>query len=325
MLLVEEPEAHLHPQLTMLLAEHLAKTTPGASAPQTLVTTHSPTLAANVPPNRVHVLFTDQERKKPCCNSVATAGMDENEQGELQRMMDITRATLYFAKAVILVEGISESLLIPVLAKRLGHNLAKEHVSVIPICGVAFETFKKLLDRHVLGIPVAVVSDADPRVMRGRDWNSDAAETDGAVFKLCDRMNKLLGIFNGHASVKVFHSKLTLEYDLAEAGDGNAAVMAAVWESCFVGTPGTFNMMKVIEAGNSRTDKALAAWRGICRADHSGSKAEFAHRLSAKLSEQQEGGQWTTAFVAPQYIVEAIEYVVKALNPPVMETGDTAQ
>jgi putative ATP-dependent endonuclease of OLD family len=129
----------------MLLAEYLATTPPGASSPQTLVTTHSPTLAANIPPSRVHVLFTDQQGKRPCCSSLARAGMDQKEQSELQRMMDITRATLYFAKAAILVEGISESLLIPVLANRLGHDLAKDHISVIPICGVAFETFKKIL------------------------------------------------------------------------------------------------------------------------------------------------------------------------------------
>lgn len=321
LLLVEEPEAHLHPQLTMLLAEYLAQTTPGTTTPQTLVTTHSPTLAANVPPNRVHVLFTDQPARKPCCNSLAKAGMDDKEQGELQRMMDVTRATLYFAKAVILVEGISESLLIPVLAARMGYDLSKEHVSVVPICGVAFETFKKMLNPSALGIPVAIVSDADPKVTRGTTWELDTVEADGASFKPCDRMKKLLGLFNGHASVKVFHSKVTLEYDLAEAGDGNAAVMAAAWESCFASTPGTFSTTRVTNAGASRADKAMAAWRGICRAEHSGSKAEFAHRLSAKLAEKNAGGQPVSTFEVPLYLKAAIEHVINALKPPVPTTG----
>lgn len=316
LLLVEEPEAHLHPQLTMLLADYLANDTPGTSTPQTLVTTHSPTLAASVPPSRVQVLFVDHVSRKPRCNSLANAGMDEKEQGELQRMMDITRATLYFAKAVILVEGITEALLVPVLAKRLGHNLAKLHISVIPICGVAFETFKKLLEPAVLGIPVAIVTDADPPVIRNASWEQDEPEKNGSSFKLSDRTTKLITIFSGHQSVKVFHSKLTLEYDLAEAGDENAAIMASVWEACFVGNPGTFNSTKVVAAGVDRGPKAMAVWRGICRAHHTGSKAEFAHRLAAKLVGVDGSGQCPSAFDIPDYLKKAIDYVVASVDPP---------
>jgi putative ATP-dependent endonuclease of OLD family len=324
LLLVEEPEAHLHPQLTMLLAEYLSSTTPGSTAPQTLVTTHSPTLAASVPPNQVHILFTDHRTKVQCCHSVAMAGMDYAEQAALQRMMDITRATLYFAKGLMLVEGISEALLIPVLAKRLGHDLSREHVSVIPVCGVAFATFKKLLDPAVHGIPVAIVSDADPSVIRGGSWEEDVPQAAGAVFMLSDRMSKLIELFDGHQTVKVVHSAVTLEYDLAAAGDDNAAVMAAAWESCFTRKPGTLNTDRVAEAGAERTAKALVVWRGICRADHSGSKAEFAHRLSAKLAERGPDGQFQTAFVVPEYIRLAVEHVITALRPPVVADGAAA-
>ena len=321
--LIEEPEAHLHPQLTMLLADYLANKTPGKSTPQTIVTTHSPTLAASVPPSRVHVLFTDPVTREVRCNSVAKAGMNEMEQGQLQRMLDITRATLYFAKAAILVEGISEALLIPVLAKRLGHDLAKLHISVIPICGVAFATFRKLLDPGVLGIPVAIVTDADPRVPTDAAWKDATPESANGSFKLSERTQKLVDIFREHQTVRVFCSKLTLEYDLAEAGCGNAMVMAEVWESCFVGTPGTFNRARVTEAGEIQEAKALAAWRGICRAEHSGSKAEFAHRLAANLSKQETDEQFTTVFDVPKYLQQAIEYVVGSVKPSVPLSGAT--
>jgi len=268
-----------------------------------------------VPPSRIHLLFTKPASDEPQCNSIAKANMNEKEEQALERMMDITRATLYFAKAVILVEGISESLLTPVLAKRLGHDLSKLHISVIPICGVAFETFKKLLNPKVLGIPVAIVTDADPPIMRGESWENDTPQHEEKAFSLSDRTKNLKDAFSNHDTVKVFHSELTLEYDLAKAGDENAKAMAQAWEECFMGNPGTFNQQRVAAARLSREEKALIAWRGICRSEHTGSKAAFAHRLAAILDEE-ENGTFSTQFEVPDYLKDSIMHVVNRVKPP---------
>jgi putative ATP-dependent endonuclease of OLD family len=249
--------------------------------------------------------------------------MSPKEERELQRMMDITRATLYFAKGALLVEGLSESLLVPVLARRLGHDLAKLHVSVIPICGVAFETFKKILDPSVFGIPVAMVTDSDAPIVEGPTWEADIPARSNGGFTISDRTAKLVSIFGQHSTVKVFHSQLTLEYDLAEAGDDNAVIMAEVWESCFDRCPGTFNVRRVTSAGSARRDKAIVAWRGICRASHSGSKAELSHRLAARLDGSDGSGSCPLRFVVPAYIKSAIEHVVAGVNPPAGTTGAT--
>jgi putative ATP-dependent endonuclease of OLD family len=319
LLLVEEPEAHLHPQLTMLLAEYLANKVPGGKIPQTIVTTHSPTLAASVPPSRVHVLFADSTTKEPRCNSIAKSGMDKTEEMALQRMLDISRATLYFAKGVILVEGICESLLLPILARRLEYDLFNLHISVIPICGVAFETFKKMLHPDALGIPAAIVTDADPPIERGETWEEDQPESENGAFRISDRTVGLLRLFYNNATVEVHHSQVTLEYDLAEAGDSNAAVMAEVWRDCFEGKPRTFTSERLSAAGSNRRDKALCAWRGICRAFHSGSKAEFAQRLAARLDQFGPDEKPVEVFEVPKYIKDAIDFVVgkvKAIAPP---------
>jgi putative ATP-dependent endonuclease of OLD family len=308
--LIEEPEAHLHPQLTLLLADYLSNKTPGSKTPQTIVTTHSPTLAAAVPPSRISVLFSNPETTDICCHGLSKARMSDKEQRELRRMMDITRATLYFAKGIILVEGISEALLIPTLAARLGHDLSKLHISVIPICGVDFETFHKVLDPAVMGIHVSVVTDSDPEVPTDVAWQEAMPKVENGQFLQSDRTKKVLSLFAGRPNIKVCCSQLTLEYDLAEAGDANGLVMGEVWESCFVGKPGTFNRNAVLQCG-SRQEKALAAWRGICRASHTGSKADFAHRLTESLSARQAETWTITGFEVPAYIRDAIEHVVK--------------
>jgi putative ATP-dependent endonuclease of OLD family len=230
--------------------------------------------------------------------------------------MDITRATIYFAKGAILVEGISEAILIPALAKRLSCDLSELHISVIPICGVAFKTFKKLLDPAAVGIPVAIVTDGDPTVSRGNSWSEDVPVKEGSAFEVCDRTSSLMTEFSTHPTVRIRHSQVTLEYDLAAAADDNALIMATTWEECFSAKPQTFNSELLASAGADREAKAMAAWRGLCRASHTGSKAELAQRLSAKLAEKDGRDSWKVPFGVPTYLEEAITYVAGSCSLP---------
>lgn len=296
-LLVEEPEAHLSPQHTVLLAAQLSQLV----IPQVLVSTHSPTFATQVLPSQVLMLHEKDGLQR--CHALKNTGMDKREERQLQRMLDITRATLYFAKGIILVEGISEALLLPELARLQGIELADRYVSVIPISGVSFGTFKKLFTTGKgLEVPVAIITDADPPIhseSRG-DWRSEVPQ----IGQHCPRLTRLRELFEGSQMVGIFRSQVTLEYDLAYASEKNAELMAKTWETTFSGTPSfTSSDLANLKSNDAR---ALQVWRHICRAPNSGSKADFAHMLAETLA--QMSSEDRASFAVPDYIVEAIQH-----------------
>ena len=166
LLLIEEPEAHLHPQLQVKFIkylESLASTLPNA---QIIVSTHSPVLASSVEINKlIHLSGT--------ADSIATTTIslknfeDPASEMYINRWMDITKSTMLFSRGIILVEGIAEALIIPKIAEvvlkkynqamqdaiHLASTLDEMGVSVININGINFKYFMKLLIKHV-PIPV---------------------------------------------------------------------------------------------------------------------------------------------------------------------------
>lgn len=115
-LLIEEPEAHLHPQLQVRLLKYIEETC-SRERIQAIVTTHSPVLASAASLSTV-IHLSGNGGDGPTAIRVDSCGLPDESKLFLSRWLDVTKSTLFFAKGVILVEGIAEAMLMPELAHR---------------------------------------------------------------------------------------------------------------------------------------------------------------------------------------------------------------
>ena len=114
-LLIEELEAHLHPQLQMKLISYLEGEAKDNDI-QVVITTHSPTIASSTSiKNIISMNIMDDKRIKAV--QLKSCHIEEKAEKFLNRWLDTTKSVLLFSKGVILVEGLAEALLIPKLAE----------------------------------------------------------------------------------------------------------------------------------------------------------------------------------------------------------------
>lgn len=157
--LIEEIEAHLHPQSQLNLIDFLDKQSKYLGF-QSIITSHSNSLTSKVDLNSLII----------CKDSKAYSlrkGETELSSGDyefLRRFLDNTKANLFFASGVIIVEGDAENLLIPTLAEYIGFSLHKHGVSIVNVGSTALLRYAKIFQRkngNGIGIKVSCVTDRD--------------------------------------------------------------------------------------------------------------------------------------------------------------------
>jgi putative ATP-dependent endonuclease of OLD family len=313
LLIIEEPEAHLHPQLQRILYLSLRR-----DDAQTFITTHSTHITSQAPLSSM-VVLTDDGTAATKSSLVKNKFLSEKEVKDLERYLDATRSTLLFARKVILVEGPAELFLLPPLIKKvLNINLDELGISMIPIHGAHFEVYAKLFSKDAIPKKCSIITDGDAQNIKEEDPLDPADEATlspvaatpatpaakPATATKPSRIDLLKGMVNDHLKVHIGETTLEMELTLP----GTLGMFAAACEE--LGSPRRAQFLKNLETelkgvtalNDGQLVKLKRAKDYVLSASKQYSKGRFAQVCSRHVDKANE---------LPGYIVEAVKWVAE--------------
>ena len=342
LLLIEEPEAHLHPQLQLRLMEFLEKKTAGNAPVQVIISTHSPNLSSKSDIQNLILMAKGSAFPLASNYTKLTAG----DYRFLRRFLDTTKANLFFARGVVVVEGDAENLLLPTFAKLLGRSFTQYGVSIVNVGSRGLFRYARIFQRSDAALPpvkVACISDRDvppdeakdyvPKTKRQQEQNLPKYESELQAAGKVDKHLNSLRQYDGGV-VKTFVSeRWTFEYDLALSGLGSELYKAISFAMKLKNSDRAFSDTERDEVFKEAAEEYAQFCQGVSAATTAARvyqplfEEDVSKAVTAQvLAELLEGRKVTPEAMRPTlppYIVAAIEYVTEPL-PPLQPHGNAA-
>jgi putative ATP-dependent endonuclease of the OLD family len=154
---LEEPENNLAPFYLARIMQQVKSLTTSRRA-QAFVSSHSASILSRVDPEQVRFFNLNSSDRAVSVRAIQLPPTSE-EAYKFVREAVRSYPELYFARFVILGEGPSEQVVLPILAEALGLQLDRSFVAIVPLGGRHVNHFWRLLTN--LRIPFATLLDLD--------------------------------------------------------------------------------------------------------------------------------------------------------------------
>jgi putative ATP-dependent endonuclease of OLD family len=236
-------------------------------------------------------------RRATRCVPLGELVLEDVARRKVDRYLDVTKSALLFGGRVVLVEGIAEALLLPVIAKKFVLKDQVEKLRLfrsavfVPIDGVDFMPYAQLLLTHNKG---ARIADRVVAITDGDGWSlADGAPSPGAKRKT--DLDAFAAEQDAGSLLHVSVNDFSLESEFALAG--NETLLKAAYLKSHPRSETNWNSAV---ANDDREAKALA----IQKLFGNTAKGDFAQTLAESLRE-------ATDFHVPAYLRTAIEALVQ--------------
>lgn len=252
----------------------------------------------------------------------------------LRRFLDDTKANLFFANGVIIVEGDAENLIIPTLAEYIGFPIHKHGVSVVNVGSTALLRYAKIFQRKAgngIGIKVSCITDRDIPPQEAKEFTyevkrrvtgvveqisllSDNRKTEDeySTQEIAEIVSKKKAKYGG-GDVQVFlPNTWTLEYEIARSCLRNAIHKSILFALATNDLQEEISK-EISKQINEQIEKDITRWKEDAKSD-----IEIAVEIYAPL-ERKQVSKAVVAQIFSRILTKSKVDVVEILKDPYLK------